>query len=634
MIIGMKKILFLGTQEELSLFFEKAQKKGMIQFIPAVQKEIPKPREIQELIDGLKILKHYRYEESIYPEGLTVHEIVHSVLNLQAELKKLQEARSATETEMVKIQPLGEFSVELLRDIERDCSHRFHFYFVKRGTLGIDPELILINTDHEFDFYLGFSKDPIESETILEIFVNRSFLDLKKDWIEIKEQIKKTEASLKSYAPYTDFLKEALLQKINQHDLISAKEGVAFELDDHLFHTMAWVPENKVRGLIALTSELSVHFEEVQIEPGDRIPTYMENHGVGKIGEDLVHIYDEPSYLDKDPSRWILFSFALFFAMITSDAGYGFLYLIGALFARFKFPKANGIVKRSIQLVQILAVFSIFWGVMACSYFSIGISPDSFLSKISGIRYLAEKKMAYHIQHRDSDYQELVKRFPAIKKEDNAHQAIVKATQIRDNQLVYPILDEFSGSITLELSLLIGVIHISLSFLRQIRSAYAGLGWVLAAFGGYLYFPIYLKATSLVHFLGLLSKDQAGIIGIQLLYAGIGLAVILSIIQNKLKGIGEFLNAVQVFADVLSYIRLYALGLAGMILAATFNALGESVGFVFGTFFILLGHSVNIVLAIMAGVIHGLRLNFLEWYHYSFQGGGRLFAPLKLLKEK
>jgi V/A-type H+-transporting ATPase subunit I len=91
---------------------------------------------------------------------------------------------------------------------------------------------------------------------------------------------------------------------------------------------------------------------------------------------------------------------------------------------------------------------------------------------------------------------------------------------------------------------------------------------------------------------------------------------------------------IQVFADVLSYLRLYALALAGMIMATTFNDMGMTVGLLGGFIVILAGHAVNILLGIMAGVIHGLRLNFIEWYHFSFDGGGRLFKPLKLLKSE
>ena len=69
-------------------------------------------------------------------------------------------------------------------------------------------------------------------------------------------------------------------------------------------------------------------------------------------------------------------------------------------------------------------------------------------------------------------------------------------------------------------------------------------------------------------------------------------------------------------------------------MAETFNELGEAVGFAAGAFVILLGHGVNISLGIMAGMIHGLRLNFIEWYHYCFDGSGRLLRPLMRLKPK
>ena len=67
-------------------------------------------------------------------------------------------------------------------------------------------------------------------------------------------------------------------------------------------------------------------------------------------------------------------------------------------------------------------------------------------------------------------------------------------------------------------------------------------------------------------------------------------------------------------------------------MAQTFNDLGQALGFAAGMLVILLGHGVNVLLSIMGGTIHGLRLNFLEWYRYSFEGGGKLFEPLKRLK--
>ena len=94
------------------------------------------------------------------------------------------------------------------------------------------------------------------------------------------------------------------------------------------------------------------------------------------------------------------------------------------------------------------------------------------------------------------------------------------------------------------------------------------------------------------------------------------------------------MTVIEVFADVLSYLRLYALALAGSIMANTFNSFSSKMPFIFGILVLIIGHTLNIVLSVMGGVIHGLRLNFLEWYHYSFEGEGKKHRPLALLQFK
>ena len=132
--------------------------------------------------------------------------------------------------------------------------------------------------------------------------------------------------------------------------------------------------------------------------------------------------------------------------------------------------------------------------------------------------------------------------------------------------------------------------------------------------------------------MGIVSKETAYAWGIQMIWCGMGFAFIGSFLQKKWGAFHEMMNVIQIFGDVLSYIRIYALALAGMMVASTFNAMGQSVGLFGGIFIIIAGHLVNVALSIMGGMIHGLRLNFLEWYHYCFEGGGRLFNPLRLRK--
>ena len=116
--------------------------------------------------------------------------------------------------------------------------------------------------------------------------------------------------------------------------------------------------------------------------------------------------------------------------------------------------------------------------------------------------------------------------------------------------------------------------------------------------------------------------------------AGIGVAWVLAIIRHGWTGIFEVMVLIQVFADTLSYLRLYALGLAGAIVASTVNEIASGLPLMIGVLLILLSHFINIILSTMSGIIHGLRLNFLEFYHYSFEGGGKQFQPLKLLKKE
>ena len=147
--------------------------------------------------------------------------------------------------------------------------------------------------------------------------------------------------------------------------------------------------------------------------------------------------------------------------------------------------------------------------------------------------------------------------------------------------------------------------------------------------GGYLFCPSVIQAQTIVNYLDWLTPEQSRNIGLIFLETGLGLVFLLSMLQKKWF---ELLHLPQIFGDVLSYIRLYALALASILIAKTFNSMAAGAGFLGGLIIILLAHSTNIGLAVIGGVVHSLRLNFLEWYHYSFLGEGTLFNPLKKTK--
>ncbi|WP_316356951.1 V-type ATP synthase subunit I [Candidatus Neptunichlamydia sp. REUL1] len=638
-IIKVKKYLFIGVKEDIDTFFTRAQEKGFVEFLSTkVQRALDYPENVQKLMTALAVLrKQPVLKMAELTKDLDAQKLAHSVVENAQWIEKLEEEKRLLASEISRIKPLGDFSLEEIRDIEKDTRRLVQFFCVKKAklkTLELDEVMVPIGSEYDMEYFMTISHQVESFQGMIEMHFEKSLSQLENELEIANLKMEQCVKELKEDAAYIDFLKDHLTHALNHYHLVRASDDVTTHINDHLFAIEGWIPENRLHGLFPLLEGLGIHAEEVAIEEGEKIPTYMENKSYGKVGEDLVHIFDTPATSDKDPSSWVFWGFAVFFAMIISDAGYGALFLALALFLRMKFKHINPTGKRSLRLLTVLSSFCIGWGVLTGSYFGLELSPTSPLNKVSVINYMAKKKADYHIAMRDEIWKETVQKFPDLEYIYDGTEFLQAAKVKKDGFTKYIILDEFKDSIFMEISLLVGVIHISLSLLRHARRHWAGLGWIFASVGGYMFFPKILSATSIIHFMGIIPRVEAFEVGQQLFWGGIALALVLAFIQNKWAGLIELSKPIELFADILSYLRLYALGLAAMILAGTFNDMGMRLGFAAGFFVILMGHIVNIAVSIMGGTIHGLRLNFIEWYHHSFEGGGRLFNPLKLLKSR
>ncbi|MBI5345923.1 MAG: hypothetical protein HZB76_02115 [Chlamydiae bacterium] len=303
-----------------------------------------------------------------------------------------------------------------------------------------------------------------------------------------------------------------------------------------------------------------------------------------------------------------------------------------ALFLKYKIKQPKPAVNRLIKLTYVLAASSIIWGCLVGSFFGEGINLKNPLSKYTPINYLALKAANYHYLHQDSDFLEYAKQYPKVKKAKNGEEFLLAAMRKDGKVENFEAFEAFKNNLLLESSLFAGFLHISLGLLRYLKKRWASFGWFVFLIGGYLFFPSVIEATSFVHYVLDIPKEWAFSVGKELVYVGMGLAVLLAIIQKGLHGLSEVLNVVQIFADIMSYSRIYALGVAGTIMASTFNSMGLSFGFSAGILFILVGQTLTLGMSAMGGIIHGLRLNFIEWYHHCFEGDGKLFNPLKLFK--
>ena len=287
-----------------------------------------------------------------------------------------------------------------------------------------------------------------------------------------------------------------------------------------------------------------------------------------------------------------------------------------------------------LQLFLILGIASTVWGLLFGSFFGLALEANNPLRRYSLLQWVSERAAIYHAEMGDATLEKWVTAHPELEGVANPKEILQFREESPDGHMQYVIADELGNEFLLELSLFIGVIHLILSMSRNLRRQWAGAGWICFLLGSYLYFPTYLKTTSLIHYLFHIDPIWAGKFGFQLLFVGIGIACVLALIQHRWRGLEEPVKLIQVFADIFSYLRLYALGLAGAMMAQTFNRLAVEIGLVFGVLVLLLGHGVNIIMSVGSCFIHGLRLNFIEWYHYSFEGGGYRFRPLKFTRQE
>ncbi|KEA64968.1 V-type ATP synthase subunit I [Marinobacterium lacunae] len=345
---------------------------------------------------------------------------------------------------------------------------------------------------------------------------------------------------------------------------------------DGVFAIQGWVAADKADELAAFADREGLALILNEPEREELPPTLLDNPPTLAGGEDVVRFYQMPGYRAWDPSRVVFFSFATFFALILSDAGYALIMGMGLLFYWRRMGSSDS-GRRLRILGATLAFFSLVYGVLVGSYFGAG-PPLPVLADL----------------------------------------------QLLD-------VNDFNGM--MNLSIFIGAGHLLIANginawrLRGRLPALASAGWMLVIVAALL---LWQRGTSLAVF-------TLGGLGLLLVFAcsserkGQDLRTWL---LRALDGLLALTGLSSMFGDVLSYLRLFALGLASASLAVTFNQLAQDVasalpgmGVLLEVLILVVGHLLNFVLAVVSGVIHGLRLNLIEFYNWSLSDEGYAFQP-------
>lgn len=443
----------------------------------------------------------------------------------------------------------------------------------------------------------------------------------------------------------------------------------SFVTTEHTFVVDGWVRKKDAKKL---ESELASKYEEIEIgisEPlkDDEPPVDLELRGPAAPFQMVTRLYGIPTYKEIDPTPLIAPFFAFFFGICITDAGYGF---VVALVAYFAAKKASGGGKHLMQLLIMAGIATIIVGALTGGWFGININPEliykvnldnkaqldsgvvpdnirqsaagkgvalsgsaSVVAEVSASARGAEEKATWLITDGDKKYtmQEEASSIAFYKP-----RALTFLTKVRllDPQGSGQMI--FFGAI-----IVIGFIHVWFGFFvklcidfrdRDLKAAFMDeLPWVLAM----LLFAVWL----------VLWRTGASPAVLQLLVAAIIICCFIVFafsgresenIAGRL-GTGAFELYTKVTGtagDILSYMRLFALGLATGIIGGVVNTMagmlwGSLIGKFIAIGIFVGGHIFNLVINALGGFIHTARLQFVEFFTKFYEGGGEEFRPFK-----
>ena len=360
-------------------------------------------------------------------------------------------------------------------------------------------------------------------------------------------------------------------------------------------------PIDKETELNAMLQEAQVYYEETDPEKEDATPIKLRNNRFTKLFEPLTGMYGWPNYNEFDPTPILAPFYLLFFSLCVGDAGYGLaLILVGWLIAKEKLriEMFEGLG----PIIAVLGVGTTIVGYLGGTFFGIDIYQAAWLPECA-------KAPMFKAWLGDGT----------------------------GNWMGYDIM--------MVLALIIGVFHICLAmtvkaicYTKQngFHATASTWGWLLLIVGGI--------ATAILASTSVLGPQTTQTILIVIAaISALGIFIFNTPGRNPLINVGAGLwdtyqMATGILGDVLSYLRLYALGMAGAMLGAAFNELGmtvlgenPNVGTAIGfALIVAFGHVLNLLMACLGAFVHPLRLTFVEYFkNVGYEGSGKKYNPFK-----
>lgn len=594
----MKKLTFLVYYKEYEQFLERLRELGVVHIFTKSQGVA----ENQELQNRIRLAG--RYAAAIkFLQGLNVvadkHEgeaksgekALELLTELQNKQQQLAHKRQALEKEIASLEPWGDFEAENIERL-RKAGYVVNFYICSEkqfndewisdynatviNKIGSKVYFVTVTSDKETpELEVEYAKLPEKSLSGLKAAVESMISDINNIESNINGLAKKSISDL-------EVAQKKIYSEIEFSKVVLTGDSLA---DNKLVLLEGWVPEVKSEDVKSFMDNQGAYYEISAPTPEDNVPILFKNDKFSRLFEPIIRLYMLPKYNELDLTPFFAPFFMLFFGLCLGDTGYGAFMVLAVTVYRLMAKNISSGMKPILTLVQILGASTMVCGLLTGTCFGFNL---------------------YDIQ------------LPFLQK--------MKETIALDNQQMFN-LSLILGGIQIIFGMMLKAVNqaIQLGF----KYAVGTIGW------------IFVILSSAIAFAG--AMEMGGTVHMVFVVVGLLMAYLYNspgknVFVNIGLGLWDSYNmATGLLGDILSYVRLFALGLSGGILASVFNSLASGMspdnviaGPIVMVLIFVIGHSINIFMNVLGAMVHPMRLTFVEFFKNSgYEGGGKEYSPFK-----
>jgi V/A-type H+-transporting ATPase subunit I len=576
MIVKMKRLNLLCLTSARDATLKRLQEMGVVH---VTSLRPPESRALETSRNHLAYIKRaletMPRKTTVPPSGLPADVVVSLVWTMLQDKKDNEDALADLQQEWTRVQPFGSFDPSMISSL-RQRNIFIKLYVAPPGAEVSAPSgavVVEINKDKAGVYLALISREDMSLPFAEFRQPDRSLKDIESQIAEYKLRLEDCSNSLRLH----EGDHEAVAMLRDQLDdtvcFLEAREGMGTAAPVALLR--GYLPADQAESMLTMARQEGWGIQIEDPAPDEDVPTMITNpRWVRPIKAVLRGINVLPGYNEVDMSAMFLIFFSLFFAILIGDAGYGVLFLVATRLTRLKFKKSFSAI---FSLLTITSLCTISWGVITGTYFGMAVLPPV----LEGLKI---------------DW---------LTDENNM----------------------------MSLCFLIGAIHLTVAHVWNIFRmapnpvALSQLGWIAMTW------TMYFGAKLLV-----LSVPMPGFV----VWMAVAGAILILLFMTPLARLKDEwfqhvmfpLSIVSNFVDVVSYLRLFAVGFASLAVAQSFNAMATAGGIsgvwsgLAAACILFVGHALNIILGALGILVHGVRLNTLEFSsHLGVQWAGHPFTP-------